>query len=69
MTTPRQKLESAVKAQTTEMLLDCLRKMNLRTETESIVACGAITNELEARLDEKSFIDLMNELDAELTAA
>jgi hypothetical protein len=67
--TARQKLESAIKAQSTEMLLACVRGMNRRTESEAITACCAITNELENRMDEESFLDLMDELEADLIAA
>jgi hypothetical protein len=69
MSQSRQKLESAIKAQPTEMLLACVRQMNCRTEMESIVACGAITNELELRMDQASFMALMAELEADLMAA
>jgi hypothetical protein len=65
----REKLETAISEKSTEMLLDIARKMNLKTSTEEMLVSCSVERELEKRLSEEDFLNLMEELEAELDAA
>lgn len=65
----RAKLESAISAKSTEMLLDIARNLNLKTSTEEVLVSCAVERELEKRLSEEDFLNLMEEFEIELDAA
>ena len=62
------KLAAKIASQSTAMLLTIIRTLNLDTTAEATVVTIAVTNELHNRLGEAEFIDLMNELEAEMMA-
>jgi hypothetical protein len=62
----RQKFDALIASQSTEYLIEMLRALNLNTTSEGIFVTSEISCELEQRLPEPEFLELMNELDMEL---
>lgn len=51
------------------MLVTIAESLNLKTDTDSMLVANMVANELELRLTENDFIDLMRKLESELMAA
>jgi hypothetical protein len=68
-TETRQRLQATIAKQTTEMLVTIARTLNCQLSSEAILTSSMVANELETRLPEADFLALMNELEAELSAA
>ena len=69
MTTARNKLTAKLQATSTDMLVDIVRKLNRDTTAEGILVASEAANVLEARMPDADFLQLMNELEADLVAA
>ena len=69
MSAARNKLIAKLQATSTEMLVDIVRKLNRDTTAEGILVASEAANVLEARMPDADFLQLMNELEADLVAA
>ena len=69
MSAARNKLIAKLQAASTEMLIDVVRKLNRDTTAEGILVASEAANVLEARMPDADFLQLMNELEADLVAA
>ena len=69
MSAARNKLIAKLQATSTEMLIDVVRKLNRDTTAEGILVASEAANVLEARMPDAEFLQLMNELEADLVAA
>lgn len=69
MTRARYTMRVMTKAQTTETLLEALWALNRNTTTEGMLVASMVTDELEARLSEADFLELMGKLEKDLMAA
>ena len=69
MSAARNKLIAKLQATSTEMLIDVVRKLNRDTTAEGILVASEAANVLEARMPDADFLQLMNELEADLVAA
>lgn len=65
----RERLTDKIRSQSTEMLVTIAESLNLKTDTDSMLVANMVANELELRLTENDFIDLMRKLESELMAA
>lgn len=63
----RQKFDAMIASSSTERLRYILNALNLDTSSEAILVCSQVAVELEKRLPEPEFLELMHELDTELT--
>jgi hypothetical protein len=68
MNAAQSKMTQYAKSQTTETLIDALKKLNCDFSPEAIVASTFITRELEARMSDAEFLELMQWCEAELDA-
>jgi hypothetical protein len=64
--TPREILKAKIAGQSTEMLKEVARALNLKTDRESILVCTWTETELETRLSENDFLDFITEQDKAL---
>lgn len=69
MNRARSTMRVMTKAQTTETLLEALWVLNRNTTTEGMLVASVVTDELEARLSEADFLELMSKLEEDLMAA
>ena len=69
MSAARNKLIAKLQATSTDMLVDIVRKLNRDTTAEGILVASEAANVLEARMPDADFLQLMNELEADLMAA
>ena len=69
MSAARNKLIAKLQATSTEMLIDVVCKLNRDTTAEGILVASEAANVLEARMPDADFLQLMNELEADLVAA
>lgn len=69
MSQPREKMQAMLKSQSTEALVEILKKMNRATETHEILLTTMVSTELEGRMEEQAFLDLMAWCEADLAAA
>jgi hypothetical protein len=68
MNAAQAKMTQYAKSQTTETLIDALKKLNCDFSSEAIIASTFITRELEARMSDAEFLELMQWCEAELDA-
>jgi hypothetical protein len=68
MNAAQTKMTQYAKSQKTETLIDALKKLNCDFSPEAIVASTFITRELEARMSDAEFLELMQWCEAELDA-
>ena len=69
MSAARNKLIAKLQAASTEMLIDVVRKLNRDTTAEGILVASEAAYVLEARMPDADFLQLINELEADLVAA
>jgi hypothetical protein len=68
MSAAQAKMTEYAKSQTTETLIDALKKLNCDFSSEAIIASTFITRELEARMSDAEFLELMQWCEADLDA-
>ena len=69
MASARDKMIAFIRAQSTELLIATIKKMNRNTTQAAIFCCSMVSKELEMRMSESDFSELMQWCESDLMAA